>query len=109
MSYVTNLKCRECGQEYPVSPLHVCETCFGPLEVTYDYARSAPPFRATKLNAARIISGAIANCCRSKASRRSALVPASHRWSGLNASAPRLGVKRLYLQGRYRQPSDALL
>ncbi|MBV8054513.1 MAG: threonine synthase, partial [Deltaproteobacteria bacterium] len=38
MSYVTGLKCRECGQEYPVSPLHVCETCFGPLEVAYDYA-----------------------------------------------------------------------
>jgi threonine synthase len=38
MSYVTGLKCRECGQEYPVSPLHVCEMCFGPLEVAYDYA-----------------------------------------------------------------------
>src|SRR6202451_2236642 len=39
MSYITNLKCRECGQEYPISPLHVCETCFGPLEVGYDYAK----------------------------------------------------------------------
>ncbi|MGH7985806.1 MAG: threonine synthase [Candidatus Binataceae bacterium] len=39
MSYVTSLKCRECGQEYPLSPLHVCETCFGPLEVIYDYVR----------------------------------------------------------------------
>ena len=39
MSYITNLKCRECGQEYPISPVHVCETCFGPLEVGYDYAR----------------------------------------------------------------------
>jgi len=39
MSYFTSLKCRECGQEYPISPVHVCETCFGPLEVVYDYAR----------------------------------------------------------------------
>jgi threonine synthase len=39
MGYITNLKCRECGQEYPIEPLHVCETCFGPLEVVYDYAR----------------------------------------------------------------------
>ena len=39
MSYFTALKCRECGQDYPVEPLHVCETCFGPLEVVYDYAR----------------------------------------------------------------------
>src|SRR5690242_4003908 len=38
MSYITGLVCRECRQEYPVAPLHVCETCFGPLEVAYDYA-----------------------------------------------------------------------
>jgi len=38
-SYVKNLKCRECGQDYPISPLHVCEMCFGPLEVVYDYVR----------------------------------------------------------------------
>ena len=31
------LKCRECGRSYPASPVHVCEFCFGPLEVDYDY------------------------------------------------------------------------
>lgn len=37
MSYVTGLRCRVCGQTYPAEPLAVCEECFGPLEVTYDY------------------------------------------------------------------------
>jgi threonine synthase len=37
MSFVTGLQCRECGQPYPQEPLHVCETCFGPLEIQYDY------------------------------------------------------------------------
>ena len=37
MSYVKGLRCRECGGETPIAPLHVCETCFGPLEVVYDY------------------------------------------------------------------------
>lgn len=37
MSTITGLTCRECGQEYPIAPLHVCEMCFGPLEVVYDY------------------------------------------------------------------------
>jgi threonine synthase len=37
MSFVTGLQCRECGQDYPNQPLHVCEECFGPLEVMYDY------------------------------------------------------------------------
>ncbi len=37
MGYVKGLKCRECGRPYPAKPLHVCEYCFGPLEVDYDY------------------------------------------------------------------------
>ncbi len=37
MSFVRGLKCRECGREYPVEPIYVCEFCFGPLEVVYDY------------------------------------------------------------------------
>ncbi|MBI4736386.1 MAG: threonine synthase [candidate division NC10 bacterium] len=38
MGYVKGLKCRECARPYPAKPLHVCEYCFGPLEVDYDYA-----------------------------------------------------------------------
>jgi threonine synthase len=37
MSHAKGLRCRECGAETPIAPLHVCETCFGPLEVQYDY------------------------------------------------------------------------
>jgi len=37
MSYAKALRCRECGREYPLEPIHVCEFCFGPLEVEYDY------------------------------------------------------------------------
>ena len=37
MSKIRGLICRECGKEYPAEPLHVCEFCFGPLEVNYDY------------------------------------------------------------------------
>ncbi len=37
MAKIKALKCKECGREYPVEPLHVCEFCFGPLEVDYNY------------------------------------------------------------------------
>ncbi|MDP1808238.1 MAG: threonine synthase [Actinomycetota bacterium] len=37
MAYIKGLRCRECGREYPIEPVHVCEFCFGPLEVVYDY------------------------------------------------------------------------
>ena len=38
MAFVNGLKCRECGREYPAEPINVCDLCFGPLEVAYDYA-----------------------------------------------------------------------
>ncbi len=31
------LHCKECGAEYEPQAIHVCEFCFGPLEVSYDY------------------------------------------------------------------------
>jgi threonine synthase len=34
---LNGLRCRECGRGYPSAPLHVCEFCFGPLEVDYHY------------------------------------------------------------------------
>jgi threonine synthase len=37
MSFVKGLECKECGEKYPKQPLHVCEACFGPLEIVYDY------------------------------------------------------------------------
>jgi threonine synthase len=38
MSFVSCLECRECGTEWPISPRAICEECFGPLEVRFDYA-----------------------------------------------------------------------
>lgn len=37
MAKMKALICRECGKEYPTEALHVCELCFGPLEVKYNY------------------------------------------------------------------------
>src|SRR5438270_8464708 len=34
---VLGLRCRECGAEYGLRATHVCEACFGPLDVRYDY------------------------------------------------------------------------
>jgi len=37
MGYVNGLICKECKKEYSKEPIHVCEYCFGPLEINYDY------------------------------------------------------------------------
>jgi len=42
VSRLRGLICRECGHLYGIQPIHVCEFCFGPLEVAYDYEAIRP-------------------------------------------------------------------
>ena len=49
MGHVKGLKCRECGREYAVDPIYVCEFCFGPLEVAYDYKAIAKAVTRKKI------------------------------------------------------------
>jgi len=37
MSTTYELRCRECGKTWGNQPKSICEDCFSPLEVTYDY------------------------------------------------------------------------
>jgi len=41
VGHATQLRCRACGTLYDAGPEYVCEACFGPLEVVYDYPRIA--------------------------------------------------------------------
>lgn len=37
MSFAIGLRCRKCGQEYPQQPMRVCDFCFSPVDVVYNY------------------------------------------------------------------------
>jgi len=49
MSYARALRCRKCGQEYPLQPLNLCDFCLSPLEVTYDYKAMAKTLNQEKV------------------------------------------------------------
>lgn len=49
MSYATTLRCRKCGREYPLEPRNLCEFCFSPLEVNYDYKAMAETVSREKI------------------------------------------------------------
>jgi len=42
MSSPQSLRCKECDAEYPLEAHFVCESCFGPLEVSYDFSGLRP-------------------------------------------------------------------
>ena len=46
-----SLKCKECGASYPLDARFVCEQCFGPLEVSYDFSDLDPAEAASKIQA----------------------------------------------------------
>lgn len=49
--YFLGLKCRECARRYPAEAIHVCEFCFGPLEVDYNYPAIKRAISLKKINA----------------------------------------------------------
>jgi threonine synthase len=51
VTHVKGLRCVECGREYKSEPVYVCEFCFGPLEVTYDYVRIRKDMTKQKIEA----------------------------------------------------------
>jgi threonine synthase len=46
-----SLSCKECGADYPLEALYVCEQCFGPLEVAYDHSALDPAEAKRKIQA----------------------------------------------------------
>src|SRR3954462_14672693 len=48
---VEALKCKECGEHYPLEARYVCDICFGPLEVVYDFSGLNPEETRRKIQA----------------------------------------------------------
>lgn len=53
MAKMKALVCRECAKEYPTKAIHVCEMCFGPLEVKYNYEEIKRTFPARRSRTGR--------------------------------------------------------
>ena len=88
MSFVEGLRCRECGRAFPAEALHVCDWCFGPLEVTYDYEAIAAATTRESIAAGPTRSGGTPTCCPRSTTGPSTWVPASPPWCGPTASRP---------------------
>lgn len=57
------LACKECGRRAEAAPLHVCDSCFGPLEVSYDYQRITPGQLRAEIESGPRRCGATGACC----------------------------------------------
>jgi threonine synthase len=48
---VEALQCKECHEQYPLDARYVCDRCFGPLEVKYDFSGLDPDGARRKIQA----------------------------------------------------------
>src|SRR5687767_10369775 len=48
---IRGMRCRECGTTRPVAMTHVCEECFGPLDIDYDREAVARTFTRANIEA----------------------------------------------------------
>ena len=80
MSYVLGLKCKECGHRAPIKPLHVCEQCFGPYEVEYDYAAMKGKVTRESISAGPRSLWRYRDLLPVEVSRTPGFIPALRRW-----------------------------
>jgi threonine synthase len=106
MGFVQGLVCRECRRAFPAEALHVCDFCFGPLEVAYDY-----PAIAAAISRESIAAGPPTIW------RYADLLPAVASGADLNPGctplvradrlAAELGLGELYLKDDTRNPTGS--
>ena len=103
---IRGLQCRECGQLYPAEARHVCEMCFGPLEVAYDYdVIRALDLARDASSAGRARCGATARCCRSRASGSSIPTPGFTPLVRAENLGRALGLRNLWLKNDTVNPT----
>lgn len=106
-SNVDHLTCRECGRSYEVSPQHVCDFCFGPLEASYDYGRIAAGVSRASIAAGPESIWRYASLLPEVGGSR---VDIGAGWTSLRAAprlAAELGMKKLWLKSDAANPTHS--
>jgi threonine synthase len=102
---ITGMACRNCGHRQAIALAYVCPACFGPLEVTYDYAVAGATL--TREAIARRPSGVwrYLELLPVEAAPARSLPVGSTPLLSADRLAPRLGLERLWLKDDTRNPS----
>jgi threonine synthase len=102
---ITGMACRNCGLAQPLAIAYVCPACFGPLEVTYDYAQVATALTADVIAERPPGIWRYLELLPVEAAPARSLPVGSTPLISADRLAPALGVERLWLKDDTRNPS----
>lgn len=106
-SSIAGLRCRECDQTYGVVAQHVCELCFGPLEVIYDLERIAATCTRSSIEAGPESIWRYADLLPVLGTQR---VDLGAGWTELRAAprlAAELGLRKLWVKSDAANPTHS--
>ena len=101
------LKCKECGEHYPLEARYVCDTCFGPLEVAYDFSGMDAGEARRKIQAGPHSIWRYADFLPFEQRPRTALEPGLTPLIRADRLAERLGIREVWIKNDAANPTHS--
>lgn len=104
---VQALQCKECHEQYPLDARYVCERCFGPLEVVYDFSGYDAGKVRRRIEAGPPSIWRYADFLPFDAPPRSALAPGLTPLVRADRLAERLGLREVWVKNDAANPTHS--
>src|SRR5437764_3029180 len=104
---VEALKCKECGESYPLDARFVCELCFGPLEVAYDLSALDPDETRRRIQAGPSTIWRYADFLPFERRPRTALAAGVTPLVRADRLAERLGIREVWVKNDAANPTHS--
>jgi threonine synthase len=104
---VEALQCKECQERYPLEARYVCENCFGPLEVTYDFSRLEPESTRRRIQAGPQSIWRYADFLPFESAPRTALAAGVTPLIRADRLAERLGLREVWVKNDAANPTHS--
>jgi threonine synthase len=104
---VEALKCKECGERYPLDARFVCENCFGPLEVAYDLSGLEPEETRRRIQAGPATIWRYADFLPFERPPRTALAAGVTPLVRADRLAERLGIREVWVKNDAANPTHS--
>src|SRR5256714_1984908 len=104
---VEALKCKECGERYPLDARFVCERCFGPLEVAYALSELDPHGTRRKIQAGPANIWRYADFLPFERAPKTALAAGVTPLVRADRLAERLGVREVWIKNDAANPTHS--
>jgi threonine synthase len=104
---VEALKCKECGERYPLEARYVCDACFGPLEVTYDLSGLDPDELRRKIQSGPLSIWRYADFLPFETRPQTALSAGMTPLVRADRLAERLGIREVWIKNDAANPTHS--